>query len=165
MLNRIMRFFAPKKKSLSGFKLTGTWTLKVFDADGRLKSTRVKKNLITTAGLGWLCSYINGAVPPTNMSHIAVGTSTTPASVGQTSLVAEVLARSSAAKSVVTTDVTNDTMRFVVTIQNASTQKTITEAGLFNASSSGTMFNRAVFTGVVLAATDSMQVTLDVKAS
>lgn len=163
MLNRIMRLFAPKKKS--GFKLTGTWKFEVFDPNGNLKSTHIRKNLIVNTGLSWVTQYINAAVPPANMSHIAVGTSTTAPAAGNTALVTEVLTRASVTKSVVTTTVTNDTMRFVATIQNASTPKTITEAGLFNASTSGTMFNRAVFTGVVLAATDSMQVTLDVKAS
>jgi len=148
-----------------GFKLTGTWTFKVFDRTGKLKSTHVHKNLITSAGLGWLCNYINGAVPPTNMSHIGVGTGTTPAAIADTDLETEVLTREAVTKSVVTTDETDDTMRFVVTVQNATSSKTITEAALFNASTSGTMFNRAVFTGIVLADTDSIQITLDVKAS
>jgi hypothetical protein len=165
MLNRIMRLFAPSKKARSGFKLTGTWTFEVFDKDGNLKSRKVQKNLITSAGLGWVASYINGAVPPSNMSHLGVGTGTTAAAIGNTALETEVLSRVAATKSVVTTTVTNDTMRFVATIQNVSTAKDITEAALFNASTSGTMFNRAVFSAVSLAATDSMQLTLDVKAS
>jgi len=159
----LTRLFAPKNKS--GFKLTGTWTFEVFDENGKRKSYKKIKNLIVNAGLAWVTQYINAAVPPANMSHIGVGTGTSAPAAGNTALQTEVLTRASVTKSVVTTDVTNDTMRFVATIQNASTQKTITEAGLFNASTSGTMFNRAVFTGVVLAAIDSMQITLDVKAS
>jgi len=162
MLNRIMRILALKK---SGFKLTGTWKFEVFDENGKRKSRKTVRNLIVNSGLAWVAQYINAAVPPANMSHIGVGTGTTAAAAANTALQTEVLSRGSVTKSVVTTTVTNDTMRFVVTIQNASTSKTITEAGLFNASTSGTMFNRAVFTGVGLAATDNMQITLDVKAS
>jgi len=66
-----------------------------------------------------------------------------------TTLFTEVLPRVSGTTSQVTTSTTNDTFQVVGT-QTAGTTETITNAGLFDASTSGNLFIKGDFTGVPL---------------
>jgi hypothetical protein len=62
----------------------------------------------------------------------------------------------------VTTTVTNDTAQFVGTIAETATIA-VTEAGLFNADTNGTMLSRQVFTAVNVVSGDSIQFTFRIK--
>ena len=85
---------------------------------------------------------------PSAINYMAVGTGTTAFAATQTTLVAEItdsgLKRVSMTPVRVTTNVTNDTMSGTKTFSVTGT-KTVTEGGLFNASSSGTMATRVIF--------------------
>lgn len=63
-----------------------------------------------------------------------------------------------------TTTVTNDTHQVVGT-NTAGGSLTITNAGVFDASSSGNLYVKGDFTGVVLASGDSIQFTFKVQFS
>lgn len=61
-----------------------------------------------------------------------------------------------------TTSTTNDTLQVVWT-QTANGSKTITNAGLFDASSSGTLFMKGDFAGIALAVNDSITFTAKIQ--
>lgn len=98
-------------------------------------------------------------------TYVDWGTGTNAASATDTALqTAGGESRTNGTKSKVTTTVTNDTYQLVGTI-TATGSKTITEAGIFDASSSGNMYLRGVFTGIVLASGDAIQFTVQIVAS
>lgn len=132
------------------------------DKNGNIKKEWKGSNLITSAGLAGIASRINGAGSEAAFTYIAIGTGTTAAAAGDTALETEITtgggARASATASRVTTDVTNDTAQLVVTF-NFTASFSVTETGVLNAASSGTLLNRQVFTAVAVTSGDSLQVT------
>ena len=96
-------------------------------------------NLVVTAGKGYVASRMKDATA-TAMSHMAVGTGSTAAAASDTALGSE-LDRNA----LTSTTVTNNEVAYVCTYAAGDATGAITEAGLFNASSSGTMLCRTVF--------------------
>jgi hypothetical protein len=95
-------------------------------------------------------------------TYIGWGTGTTAAAEADTALeTASGESRTNGTKSRVTTTVTNDTFQVVGTITSTGSQ-TISEAGLFDASSSGNMYVHGVFTGIPLGNGDSIAFTIKI---
>jgi hypothetical protein len=93
-------------------------------------------------------------------TYIGWGIGTTQAEHTDTTLEsASAEARTNGTKSKVTTTVTADTYRVVGSIFCTGAGKTITEAGLFDASSAGNMYIRGNFSPVVLLVGDSILFT------
>lgn len=149
-------------------KLTGLIQIEVFDKDGNLKDRRLIKNLIPTAGKAAIASRINGDGSEAVFTYLAVGTGTTAAAAGDTALGTEItdsgLARAAATVSRVTTTVTNDTAQFVKTWTVTGT-KAVTECGIFNDASAGTILGRQVFSAVNVANLDTLKITYKVKVT
>lgn len=133
-------------------------------------------NLITNAGFAAVASRINGSGGEAAFTAIGQGTGTTAAATSDTALETEkkadgtaasgvhALATASVTASRVTTTVTNDTAQLVGTISETATMA-ITESGVFNADTNGTMIARQVFTAVNVVSGDSLQLTWKIKAS
>lgn len=121
-------------------------------------------NLVTNAGLAGIASRINGDGSEAVFNYIAIGTGTTAAAAGDTTLGTEITtgggARAAATVSRTTTTATNDTARFVKTF-TFTASFAVTEAGVLNAASSGTLLNRQVFSAVNVVSSDTLQVTVD----
>lgn len=121
-------------------------------------------NTVVTAGKAQI-ALLAGDASATPFTFLAVGTSSTAVSVGQTALVAEIttlgLARASATVSRVTTTVTNDTLQLVYT-WTASGSVTVEEIGILNASSAGTMLARALTGTKTLVNNDQLVATYKV---
>lgn len=99
----------------------------------------------------------------TEPTYVAWGTGAGTAAVTDTTLFTESAeARVSGTSSQATTTTTNDTYQVVGTI-TASAGRTITNAGLFDASSAGNLFVKGDFTGVALNAGESIQFTIGVQ--
>ena len=107
---------------------------------------------------------------------IGLGTGVTAAAATDTTLQAEVKADGTAAAGVhaiataavtassVTTTITNDTAQFAPTASLAITGAiALTECGLFNADTNGTMLCRQVFSVINLASGDSISPTWKIK--
>ena len=118
-------------------------------------------NLITSAGKAGMASRCNGDGAEALFNYLAVGTGTTAAAVGDTTLEAEItdsgLARATATCSRTTTTVTNDTAKLSHT-WSVTGSKAITEAGALNASSAGVLLGRQVFSAVNVVNTDNFQI-------
>jgi hypothetical protein len=111
-------------------------------------------NVYTTVGKQKVVDYIDGtAVIPTYYVHWGTGAGT--AAVGDTTLF------TAAAESRVATSQSQpaaDTNQFQGTITSSSGQ-TITNAGIFDASTSGNLLLKSDFTGIALLTGDSIQFT------
>lgn len=145
-------------------KLKGEIEIKHYRG-GALLETRHIKNLVTNAGKAGVASRINGAGGLAQFDYLAIGTGTAAAAAGDTALGAEITtgggARALATTSRVTTTVTDDTAQNVLTY-NFTATLAVTECGVFNASSAGTLLARQVFSAVNVVSGDSLQVTYKV---
>ena len=116
-------------------------------------------NLVVTAGKGFVASRMKDA-STTAMTHMAIGTGSTAAAASNTALESQ-----SARTTLTSTTVSGADITYVDTFPAGTGTGAITEAGLFNASSSGTMLCRTVFSVVNKGASDSMTITWTVTVS
>lgn len=116
-------------------------------------------NLVVTAGKNYVASRMKDTTD-TAMSHMAVGSGTTAAANGDTALGTE-LDRNTLGS----TTVTANEVAYVATFGAGEGTGAVTEAGLFNAASGGTMLCRTVFSVVNKGANDSMTITWTVSVS
>lgn len=156
------------KELLLQGKVTGSFRITVRDQWGRFKAIRQIKNLVVSAGKAGVASRINGSGAEAAFTYLAVGTGTTAAAAGDTTLEAEIvdsgLARAAATCTRVTTSVTNDTAQLDKTFSVTGT-KAVTEAGALNAASTGTLLGRQVFSAVNVVNGDSLQITYKFQVS
>lgn len=153
------------KRFLESLRPQGVFVLTLRGPDGNIKDVRVAHNLVTNAGFAGIASRINGSGAEAAATYLAVGTGTTAAAAGNTTLETEItdsgLSRANATASRTTTTQTNDTATLVHTFSVTGT-KAVTEAGVLNAASSGVLFARSVFAAVNVANGDTLQVTYDI---
>jgi len=135
-------------------KLRGDVAIVLKDRNGNVKESREIKNLVVTAGLTFICSRMAGTSAGV-MSHMALGSSTTAASAGQTDLVSILGSREALDSSTASAN----TIAYVSSFEAGEGTGAVTEAGIFNAASSGTMLCRTVFPVVNKQADDTMSVT------
>lgn len=129
---------------------------------GRWQEFKMISNLVTTAGKAGVASRINGSGGEAAFTYIAVGIGTTAANAADTTLESEItdsgMARVNSTASRVTTDVTNDTAQLTTTF-SVSGSKAVTESGVLNAGSNGTLLARQVFSAVNVVNGDSLTIT------
>ncbi len=142
-------------------KITGDVRIDIIGADGTVTDTREIKNLVVTAGKTYIASRMVG-VAATVMGFMELGTGTTAAAAGDTALQTAIgssrvaLASGTAAANVVT---------YTATFPAGTGTGAVTEAGVFNAASAGTMLCRTVFSVVNKGAADAMSVTWTITVS
>ena len=101
----------------------------------------------------------NGATGATEPNFVAWGTGAGTTGATDTTLFTETGTRTTGTSTQQTTSTTNDTYQVVGTM-TAGGALTITNAGLFDASTVGNLFIKGDFTGLVLASGDSIQFTI-----
>lgn len=138
------------------FQIKGELTLKVTRKDGSVLETTFS-NLVTNWGLTTMAAALAGSAINPAIEYLALGTGSTAPVEANTTLEAE----------------TNRDLVTVAHLAGADSHKvqynkawaegaitgTFREAGLFDAASSGNMFNRLVFAEVTVAVTDTFEVT------
>ncbi len=134
-------------------KLTGALTIAIND-------TIVQKteNLVVTAGKEWVADRMNNA--NTVMTYMSIGTGTTAAAAGNTTLVTE-LDRNALSS----TTVTGANVAYVASWAAGDGTGAITEAGIFNSVTNGSMLARTTFNVVNKGEDDSMTITWTVTVS
>ena len=140
-----------------GLKLTGKLSIAL---NGKV--VQEIDNLVTTAGKGFVASSMlkTTSNSPAAMTHMAVGTGTTDPAAGDTVLQSEsgrVALTSSAVSAAVVT--------YVATFPAGTATAALTEAGILNASSSGTLLCRTEFAVVNKGSSDAMTITWTVTVS
>ena len=139
--------------------LKGALKIVLADAQGNIKDEREVPNLVVTVGKNFIASRMIGTTDNI-MSHMAIGTGTTAAAVGQTTLVTEV------GRVALTSNVrTNNAIAYEATFPAGTGTGAITEAGILNASSSGTLLCRTVFSVINKGAADTLGITWTVSVS
>lgn len=141
-------------------KLKGRVAFELRDKDGNLKESRKIDNLVVDTGLDFIASRIAGASSNV-MSHMALGSGTTAAAAGDTD-VESILGSREALDS---TSVTDNEVVFIASFGAGSGTGAVTEAGLFNAATSGDMLCRTVFSVINKSADDSLTVNWTVSVS
>lgn len=143
-------------------KLSGQLNIVLTDKDGNIKDTRKVKNLVVNAGLTYIVSRMTGTSKAV-MSHMALGSGTTAAAASQTDLVS-ILGSREAIDSTTITGATK-AVAYTSAFEAGDATGAVTEAGIFNASSSGDMLCRTVFNVVNKAADDTMSITWTITLS
>jgi len=141
--------------------LKGRLDIVVTAEDGTVKQRESVKNLVVTTGKEFVASRMAGTSSSV-MSHMAIGTGTTAAAAGDSTLGSQ-----SARVSLTSTTATNNDVVYVATFAagTPSSAAAITEAGIFNASTGGTMLCRTVFSEINKGTSDSLTITWTVTAS
>jgi len=137
-----------------GLKLTGKLSIAIND-----EIVQEVPNLVVTAGKGYVASRMKDA-SATAMSHMGIGSGSTAAAASDTALGSQ-LARTG----LTSTTVSGADVVYVDTFPAGTGTGAVTEAGIFNASSGGTMLCRTVFDVVNKGASDAMTITWTVTVS
>lgn len=143
-------------------KITGAVSLKLLDKEGNVIDERSIPNLVVNAGKTFIAASMLKTTTnsPVAMTHMAVGTSGTAPAAGDTALGGEagrvVLASATSSSNVVT---------YTATFPAGTGTGALVEAGIFNASSSGTMLCRTTFPVVNKGAADAMSITWTITVS
>lgn len=143
--------------------LSGRLTIVLKDADGNVKDSREIKNLVVNSGLAYITSRMLGTAVNV-MSHMALGAGTVAASAGDTDL-GSLLGSRKALDSSTQSGANNESIIYVATFDPGEGTGAVTEAGIFNAASSGVMLCRTVFPVVNKQAADTLQITWTVTLS
>jgi len=141
-------------------KLKGRVGIVLKDKDGNVKETRDIDNLVVDAGLDFIASRMEGTSSAV-MSHMALGSGTTAAAAGDTDLESILGSR----EALDSTTVTDNAVAYIASFEAGDGTGAVTECGLFNASSGGSMLCRTVFSVVNKAADDTMSVTWTITIS
>ena len=115
-------------------------------------------NLVVTTGKNFIASRMTGST--TAMSHMAIGSSSTAAAVGDTALGAE-LGRVALSSGTTTGAITT----YSATFPAGTGTGAVVEAGIFNASSSGVLLCRTTFAVVNKGANDTLTITWQITIS
>ena len=135
----------------------GTLVIELRDENGNVKE-QFEKNLVVNTGLAFIASRMKDATA-TAMSHMAVGSGTVAAAAGDTALGTELGRVALTSTTIVTTTATDDSIQYVATFDAGTGTGAVTEAGLFNAASAGTMLSRTVFPVINKGALDTLTIT------
>ena len=134
-------------------KMYGDLIVELYDSTGQLKDRRELKNMVVNAGKAFIANriYTNSS---TFVTHMAVGSGTTAVDLLNAALVSENerVALTSASQS-------NAVVSYTAAYAAGVGTGLLTEAGLFTASSGGTMVSRLTFAAINKTAGDTLNVT------
>ena len=133
-------------------KVTGELKITVTKPDGNVHET-VVPNIVVTDGKEYIASRMKDATA-TAMSHMAIGTGSTAAAAGDSTLGTE-----AGRVALTSTTVTSNAVAYVATFGAGTGTGAITEAGILNASSSGDLLCRTVFSVINKGAADTLGIT------
>ena len=119
-------------------------------------------NLVVTAGKNWVAGRFKDGSIPDEMSHMAIGSADTAAAAGNTALATELN------RIALTTDggtVSTNTVQYDASWTSATGAFAIKEAGIFNASSGGTMLARTTFAVINKGTDDTVSISWTITVS
>jgi len=149
------------QKITENLKATGQVHVQHFDANGVLKAEQKVPNLVVTTGKNYIASKMTATTnSPVSMTHMAIGTGTATPAASDTALGTQTGRVSLSGSSV-----TNNSITYTATFPAGTGDGAVTEAGIFNASSGGTMLCRTTFPAVNKQSGDTIAVTWVVTVS
>jgi hypothetical protein len=144
-------------------KITGRVHAVLFGPNGEIKEERDISNLVLNAGRTWLLNMGCTASPPAKMGWMALGTGVTAPTTSDTALQSELAGSRTA-----TTNngaVAGQSTVFTCTFNPGVATGSLTEAGVLNASSGGTMLARVTFGTITKQAADTLTITWTITLS
>jgi hypothetical protein len=135
--------------------LKGEVEIVLRDSRGRFKARRKVKNLITTVGRNSIVDQLLASPALGKPTHMEVGTSGTAAAVGDTTITGAFGRVALTSK----TRGANNVLTMVANFGAGVATGTLQEAGIWDASTSGTLWARATYTSIPKGASDTLQVT------
>jgi hypothetical protein len=138
-----------------GLKITGHVRLELRDEFGDLKQVEETSNLVVTAGKNHIADQLSSTPGGAAMGWMAIGTGSTAAAAGDTALGTEIDRNALTSR----TDATNVVTYVGTWAAGDGTNATLREAGIFNASSAGTMLARVVYSNIDKQAGDTLTIT------
>lgn len=142
-------------------KATGQLSIKVTSASGQVKENIVVPNLVVSVGKEFIAARMKDG-GPVEMSHMAIGSGSTAAVVGNTGVETE---QGRVALTTAGGSVSGAVITYEATFPAGTGTAAITEAGIFNAATSGVMLCRTVFNVVNKGADDTLSITWTVTIS
>lgn len=140
---------------LENLKTIGKVFARVIGPEGQVKEEiDLGYNLITTNGKNGIADQLLASPTITKPTHMGIGTGTTAPAESNTALVTEVGTRVSLTKSRSNNVVTN-----VASFGAGNGTGAITEAGIFTASTGGTMYSRITFSAINKGSNDTLELT------
>ena len=138
-------------------KTNGLVTIELIGPDGEVKKVQ-KNNLILATGLAFITSRIKENTT-TPVSHMALGTGTAAALIGNDALGSESARVALDSSGIVTTTVANDSIQYIATFSAGTATGAITEAGLFNTGVGAGILARVVFPVINKGTLDTLVIT------
>lgn len=138
--------------------LKGQLEITLVDSNNTIKNQIIVPNLVVATGKQYLAKLLAAESVPA-MSHMAVGTASTAANANDTALGSELLR-------VALDDVTRtDASVTFKAIYGTGSSGSITEAGIFNDATTGTLLCRTVFGVITKTETDFLTINWTVTVS
>lgn len=142
----------------TGLKATGDVEMLLTDEFGNVKEKREIKNLVVTVGRNFIADRMIGTASAV-MSHMGIGTGTVAPAAANTSLGSPIGTRSAFS---VSPTRSNATVSYTAIFAPGNGTGAITEAGIFNDPTAGTMLCRTVFNVVNKGAADTLTINWSV---
>ena len=140
----------------SNVKATGKLTLVLKDENNLVKQIQTVPNLVVDLGKEFIVNRMIGT-SENIMSHMAVGTNNSAVQVDDDSLTTELERVSLDSSSVVGT-----TVSYVAEFGAGVGTGSLTEAGIFNDATAGTMLCRTTFATIVKSSADTLTITWNI---
>ena len=138
-------------------KVTGKVKIELFGPDGKLKELREIDNLVVTVGLNHIADQMSDGGDGA-MSHAAIGTGTDAAVAGDTTLQTE-LDRNALTSKTQGSGGDANKIQYIGDWAAGDGTGAITEAGILNAATNGTLLTRIVFAVINKLASDVLRIT------
>lgn len=135
------------------FKMTGELHIVLTDAYGKIKEEKTVPNLVVTAGKVLVALRLSGG--GTAPSHMGIGSGSAAPGASDTALGTEL---STGARPSMTITPSTNTVTYVGVFAPGVATGAVTEAGIFNAATTGTMLCRTTFGVVTKAAADTLTI-------
>lgn len=146
-------------QNIENLKARGDLVIELTRESGEVETFEFR-NLVVDTGLNYIVSRMKDTSAGA-MSHMALGSGTASPVAGDTALGSQLGSRAALS----TTTVSGNTITYTATFGAGVATGAVTEAGIFNAASAGTMLCRTVFAVVNKAANDTITVTWTVTVS
>lgn len=142
-------------------RMRGSIRMILGDLDGNILEEKNFQNLLVTIGRSWVLGQLESINIQTaqTITYLAVGSSTTAPTTGDTTLGLEVTRLAIGTFS--TTGLTNNPPSWQAQVSFATNQAntTLAECGLFNSSAGGTMLAHATFASFVKATSNTLNIS------
>jgi hypothetical protein len=144
-----------------GIKATGMVHIVKTNEHGVITDERNVKNLVVTTGKNYIASKMVATTnSPVSMTHMGIGTGNATPAIGDTALGAQTTRQALTGSAVASNSIT-----YTATFAAGQGDGAIQEAGIFNASTAGTMLCRTTFPVVNKGSGDTITITWVVTVS